>query len=596
MTTETGPRRAKFVAKIDINEQDLLLKKQNNFVNTAIATNNPMVDIPIESIFAFDRIKYPITIRHFLFFIFWTPIGIPLFVFRFTFMMFFMTFFYWIAKVPYLRRIRVFVPFFFTYIGMPMCGIFHSVRGKKYKSSISVDKCIFVSNHISNFDPLFFNCIFNNYTLLCDGNYQPFWNLMKRIGILNDDDEQGQGCIYTSNFGTADQKDGVRLAIDEDMARDDARPFLLYPEGCVTTGVAAVMQYQKFVFGLDKVVVPVCLSIYNPWPFEHYVLGSKVESHLMWIMFSPFVIMRHALLEPQKKGKDEAVRDFALRVQCMTAAHLQLGVIKMNWKQKDRLSQALGFNSYSENMWSRRESMEEFKKSLFDRQVVLRDGVAFDQRTDVEMTKQDDLKVIEEGERRGSMFQHNTNMMCMNEQAKEAAFLAREYANRHVEDRNPEMKHFDEAMVKANINNAGIFGSPIMKKKTRMVHKINEEFVNKVNIDRRRMSLETGKPMVELETFQIERLQRTNSVRERKNNNRVNSASEAGSEPDTTVNSPEQSVKALGEKAGLYAIEPGGSDVAKASGKEKPALTTTKSRSQVAPAPLNADEVGMTNA
>jgi hypothetical protein len=46
-------------------------------------------------------------------------------------------------------------------------------------------------------------------------------------------------------FGTAQEREEVRIAIEEDMARDDARPFLIYPEGCVTTGVSAVMQYVR---------------------------------------------------------------------------------------------------------------------------------------------------------------------------------------------------------------------------------------------------------------------------------------------------------------------------------------------------------------
>ena len=37
----------------------------------------------------------------------------------------------------------------------------------------------------------------------------------------------------------------LRFSIEEDMARSDGRPFLIYPEGCVTTGVSAVMQYQQ---------------------------------------------------------------------------------------------------------------------------------------------------------------------------------------------------------------------------------------------------------------------------------------------------------------------------------------------------------------
>jgi len=135
-------------------------------------------------------------------------------------------------------------------------------------------------------------------------------------------------------------------------------------------------QYQKFVFGLDKTIVPICLSVYNPWPYEHYTISSSAQFNLMWYMFSPFIIMKHALLKPQIKRPAEKAQDFSLRVQCMTAAHLGLSVIKMNWKQKDRLAQALGFMPYNEHEWSRRESLDVFREALFKRQVVIRDGKA----------------------------------------------------------------------------------------------------------------------------------------------------------------------------------------------------------------------------
>jgi hypothetical protein len=64
-------------------------------------------------------------------------------------------------------------------------------------------------------------------------------------------------------------------------------------------------RYQKFVFGLDKVIVPMCLSVWNPWPFEHYTLSSGAAQHLCWYLFSPGIIMKHALLEPQKRRASE---------------------------------------------------------------------------------------------------------------------------------------------------------------------------------------------------------------------------------------------------------------------------------------------------
>jgi 1-acyl-sn-glycerol-3-phosphate acyltransferase len=116
----------------------------------------------------------------------------------------FLTIFYMIAPIPYLNKIRKYAPHIFVNIIMPICGIFHSgeakrgandrmryssmtnnlpliaVRGSEYKNAVHVDKCIFVCNHISNFDPIWFNCVFKDFTLLCAGDYDWFWEAMKR--------------------------------------------------------------------------------------------------------------------------------------------------------------------------------------------------------------------------------------------------------------------------------------------------------------------------------------------------------------------------------------------------------------------------------
>jgi len=173
----------------------------------------------IEKVFAFSRIKRPITWFHFVFFICWTPIGIPILLIRVVVMLSFLGFFHSISSVPGLKNLRAYVPYLFVTCIMPICGLFHSIHGADNKAAVHVDKTIFVCNHISNFDPLWFNCVFKEFTLLCAGDYDWFWEMMKRIGILSQDDEKGKGCIYTSYFGTAQEREEVskplaRFAID----------------------------------------------------------------------------------------------------------------------------------------------------------------------------------------------------------------------------------------------------------------------------------------------------------------------------------------------------------------------------------------------
>ncbi|GMI23656.1 hypothetical protein TrRE_jg6431, partial [Triparma retinervis] len=235
---------------------------------------------------------------------------------------------------------------------------------------------------------------------------------------------------------------------------------LIYPEGCVTTGVCAVMQYQKFVFSLDKVIVPVCLSVNNPWPYEHYTLVGKAQSHLLWYLFSPYITFKHALLPPQKRRPNEKPHEFALRVQSLTAAHLQLGVIKMNWKQKDRLQQALGFAPYNEGLWSRRKSMDQFRENLFKRQVILKDGAAVTLDLTSKSSKNSNrVQPVNDtgGETEappGANDEENQEEEEVapnwEENEKDGVFLAREYAARQHKERDEEMKIFDRAMKKAS--------------------------------------------------------------------------------------------------------------------------------------------------
>ena len=52
--------------------------------------------------------------------------------------------------------------------------------------------------------------VFSDYTLLCAGDYDYFWEAMKRMGLLNTDDAHGKGCIYTNYFGSKSGREEVR--------------------------------------------------------------------------------------------------------------------------------------------------------------------------------------------------------------------------------------------------------------------------------------------------------------------------------------------------------------------------------------------------
>lgn len=109
-----------------------------------VEDDNPMVDLPIEKVFAFSRIKRPIEAFHFIFFFLWTPFGLVLMTFRLVIMLSFLITFYAMGNTPFWQPIRKKAPHIFVNFVMPCCGIFHSVRGTEYKDAVHVDKCIFV--------------------------------------------------------------------------------------------------------------------------------------------------------------------------------------------------------------------------------------------------------------------------------------------------------------------------------------------------------------------------------------------------------------------------------------------------------------------
>lgn len=506
---QTQHIRARFQTTVETRTDEIDKYKENEEVQTKLETDNPTADLPVESLFALHRLKYPLSSNTFLFFFLWTPFGIPIFLFRVSVIGVVLIFFYTCAAIPYLEKLRFVCPKLFVNVVFPICGLWHTVRGRENKNAVHIDKCIFVSNHLSNFDPIWFNAIFSDFTLLCAGDYDWFWEAMKRIGVLTRDDEHGKGCIYTRYFGTGQEREEVRIAIEEDMARVDARPFLIYPEGesrhlqlkisqpqtnpnhppsshplppslgCVTNGYAAVMQYQKFVFGLNKVIVPVCLQFVNPWPFEHYCLSTGAANHLMWYMFSPFVIMKHAILPPQKIRKDESPAFFALRIQAMTAAHLGLGVIRLNWKQKDRLAQAMGFQPYSENFWSRRESMDDFKKAVYDNALVVQGDKIVKTASRKEEERSEKTSFHGRINRFGSVVKRRAVA-----QQKEAAFMAKEFAAKHNNGRDSELQILDDQMKKLQAQQRArsiLPGRNHNRKVSLISPDLNAELVEKIN-------------------------------------------------------------------------------------------------------------------
>ena len=103
--------------------------------------------------------------------------------------------------------------------------------------------------------------------LVGTGNTAAIWHLCSQIGLIRDG-----GIICTAPMGTKEEKLQVKEAIDSavDLDKSGPSPLLIFPEGTVANSRVALLLYQKYVFSLGKTIVPVAMTIWNPWPYEHY--------------------------------------------------------------------------------------------------------------------------------------------------------------------------------------------------------------------------------------------------------------------------------------------------------------------------------------
>jgi hypothetical protein len=102
------------------------------------------------------------------------------------------------------------------------------------------------------------------------------------------------------------------------------------------------MIYQKFLFSLEKPILPVALRAWVPLiPVEPGVLGTSVLREVLWLFFYPVLVFDVKFLEPQTKRPGEGDVEFAKRVQEMTAKELQICATDYTYKDALQLRSRL---------------------------------------------------------------------------------------------------------------------------------------------------------------------------------------------------------------------------------------------------------------
>lgn len=316
--------------------------------------------VPLENVFAFHREKPAPWVVRALFLLVWMPIGAPLFVVRLVLLVSSMLTAFSLPN-SISRRLRP----YWRFVVFPLLGWVPWVTGRKHLTNTPNPKII-TSNHPSNYDPLLATANLGEVTALTAVEFKLFWEFFKSCGLL-------RATVYTNYFGAPRDRANVRDQILQAVSPNAEIPLLLYPEGTVNNCDTALLRYERFVFSLGVPIVPVASRLVNPWPFNFFVVSASPVSNLIWMLFLPFLAVRHDVLPAVSKaageGFEETDGDFAKRVCAATAARLGVDTVDENWLSKSLFMQALGLHDYDVRYWEKaRTVLEDERTVLQERQ------------------------------------------------------------------------------------------------------------------------------------------------------------------------------------------------------------------------------------
>eukprot|EP00003_Mantamonas_plastica_P027223 TRINITY_DN5785_c3_g1_i7.p1 TRINITY_DN5785_c3_g1~~TRINITY_DN5785_c3_g1_i7.p1 ORF type:complete len:150 (+),score=55.56 TRINITY_DN5785_c3_g1_i7:127-576(+) len=110
--------------------------------------------------------------------------------------------------------------------------------------------------------------------------------------------------------------------------------MLILPEGTTTNARTGMLQFNKFVFGLDTPILPFSLRKWDIWPINMDVLNDSFFLNFFWSLACPFNVYEVNFLEAQTIQEEETPQEFATRVQTMIADDLDLVPTDYTWRDK----------------------------------------------------------------------------------------------------------------------------------------------------------------------------------------------------------------------------------------------------------------------
>jgi ancient ubiquitous protein 1 len=272
----------------------------------------------LDSLFAYSRFKDMSLLPRFCL-ILYAPLGVILIIIR---LLVFLPLTGIIASCCFPRAmhtilLRVELLLFF--------GVWIRVNG-----SPSNESCIWVSNHISEFDAICLRTIGDPFIVGYSFYSQLWWlkisplNILKMIYVDKKSRTEGQGAA----------RDDVNAKIKEIVNNHEL--FLIFPEGGLTNTNVGILQYHKFVFSLGAKVQPIALRISSPMPIYVDTGPASFLDNVISFFFVPFQTYTVDFLPAIEIAPEESSLEFARRAATVTAQHLGMKLTPFLYSDKKK--------------------------------------------------------------------------------------------------------------------------------------------------------------------------------------------------------------------------------------------------------------------
>jgi len=252
------------------------------------------VDFLPEKLWNFNRLRPDLGLSAKLFLLLWTPIGVPLCGLR--------CFLLAAAAGVYPLAHGLGIGAIYARCVLPLLSYWVTVRGRENLHDRGSP--IVVSNHVSDFDACAIWAVAppGEWALVMNDHWRKVVGWVKSAGWP-------LTAIFTSEGNT---KDEVRSALP---AQDQAvqQRVLFFPEGATCSGIS-VMQFNWFIFGLERSVVPFAIKLTNPWPVQMQMNGCSVLHNILALFFLPMVFYEISIL-PEVEGQALGKEHFAAQVR-----------------------------------------------------------------------------------------------------------------------------------------------------------------------------------------------------------------------------------------------------------------------------------------